>query len=124
MPQFLVRGTGSVALIYLMMLAMRFVMSALYGPIAAILAEGFEPHVRYTGISLSYQLCNMIFGALAPLAALSLAALAGGHYWPVAALLMVISAIGIHCTAQLRKFRVVGQADAAAPAAEKVLANG
>ncbi|MEV5004747.1 MFS transporter [Streptomyces sp. NPDC055692] len=113
-PQFMVMGTGSVALIYLMMLAMRFVMSALYGPIAAILAEGFEPHVRYTGISLSYQVCNLIFGGFAPVACVSLAALAGGHYWPPAVLLMVISAVGIWCTARLHTVRV--RREAAQPA--------
>ncbi|EFE68210.1 MULTISPECIES: MFS transporter [Streptomyces] len=104
-PQFLVMGTGSVFLIYAAMMAMRFTMSALYGPIAAILAEGFPPRVRYTGISLSYQICNMIFGGFAPLAALSLTALVGGHYWPAAALLMLISAVGIWCTALLRRMR-------------------
>ncbi|NWF27598.1 MHS family MFS transporter [Streptomyces sp. PKU-EA00015] len=112
-PQFLVMGTGSVFLIYAMMLAMRFVMSALYGPIAAILAEGFAPRVRYTGISLSYQICNMIFGGFAPLAAVSLTALAGGHYWPAAALLMTISVMGIWCTARLRAMR---SRDAGVPA--------
>ena len=105
-PQFMVLGTGSVVLIWLMMLAMRLVMSALYGPIASILVEGFAPHVRYTGISLSYQICNMIFGGLAPLAAVSLAAAAGGHYWPPAVMLMVISAVGIVCTARLRRLAV------------------
>jgi MFS family permease len=114
-PQFLVMGTGSVFLIYAMMLAMRFVMSALYGPIAAILAEGFAPRVRYTGISLSYQICNMIFGGFAPLAAVSLTALAGGHYWPAAALLMAISVMGIWCTARLRAMR---SRNAAVPAAD------
>ncbi|WP_406321701.1 MFS transporter [Streptomyces sp. NBC_01637] len=103
LPQFMVLGTGSVFLIWLMMLAMRLVMSALYGPIASILVEGFATHVRYTGISLSYQLCNMVFGGLAPLAAVSLAAAAGGHYWPPAVMLMAISAIGIVCTARLRR---------------------
>ncbi|MFG2884762.1 MFS transporter [Streptomyces sp. NPDC048297] len=103
-PQFMAMGTGSVVLIYAAMLAMRLVMSALYGPIATILAEGFEARVRYTGISLSYQVCNMIFGGFAPLAAVSLSALAGGHYWPAAALLMAVSAIGIWCTLRLRNF--------------------
>ncbi|MFJ6581332.1 MFS transporter [Streptomyces sp. NPDC091368] len=102
-PQFLAMQTGSVVLIYAAMLGMRLVMSALYGPIAAILAEGFAPRVRYTGISLSYQVCNMIFGGFAPLAAVSLSALAGGHYWPPAAMLVVISAIGIWCTLRLRR---------------------
>ncbi|MEU4270051.1 MFS transporter [Streptomyces sp. NPDC026092] len=112
-PQFLALGTGSVVLIYLSMLAMRLVMSALYGPIAAILAEGFEPRVRYTGISLSYQICNMIFGGFAPLAAVSLTALVGGHYWPAAALLMAISAIGIWCTLRLRRLGVPEAGDVA-----------
>ncbi|MGW2339394.1 MFS transporter [Streptomyces sp. NPDC001661] len=101
-PQFMVLGGGSVVLIYLMMLAMRLVMSALYGPMAAILADGFAPHVRYTGISLSYQVCNMIFAGFAPVTAVWLSSLAGGAYWPPAAALMVISAIGIWCTLRLR----------------------
>ncbi|MFI5749693.1 MFS transporter [Streptomyces sp. NPDC051644] len=122
LPQFMVLGTGSVLLIWLMMLAMRLVMSALYGPIASILVEGFAPHVRYTGISLSYQICNMIFGGLAPLAAVSLAAAAGGHYWPPAVMLMVISAIGIVCTARLHRLgRTQAEGRPQAPAAREAV---
>ncbi|GHB70622.1 MFS transporter [Streptomyces viridiviolaceus] len=116
-PQFLAMETGSVVLIYAAMLGMRLVMSALYGPIAAILAEGFAPRVRYTGISLSYQVCNMIFGGFAPLAAVSLSAAAGGHYWPAAALLMAISAIGIRCTLRLRR---LGAPQLTAPGTERI----
>ncbi|MEU4721202.1 MFS transporter [Nonomuraea dietziae] len=101
-PQFLVLGSGSVALIYLAMLAMRFAMSALYGPVATVLAEGFAARVRYTGISLSYQVSTMIFGGLSPIAAAALAAWAGGGFWPVAGLLMAISLIGVYCTARLK----------------------
>ncbi|GAA3469724.1 MFS transporter [Nonomuraea roseola] len=101
-PQFLVLGSGSVALIYLAMLAMRFAMSALYGPVATVLAEGFAARVRYTGISLSYQVSTMIFGGLSPIAATALAAWAGGSFWPVAGLLMAISLIGVYCTARLK----------------------
>ncbi|MGW1160212.1 MFS transporter [Streptomyces sp. NPDC002519] len=122
-PQFMVMGTGSVFLIYAAMLAMRLVMSALYGPIAAILAEGFEPRVRYTGISLSYQICNMVFGGFAPLAAVSLTALAGGHYWPAAALLMAISVIGIWCTMHLHSQRTALAASARADQAEPLIAT-
>ncbi|MDI3417823.1 MFS transporter [Streptomyces luteolus] len=103
-PQFMALDTGSVLLIYAMMLAMRFVMSALYGPMAAILAEGFAPHVRYTGISLTYQICNLIFAGFAPVTAVWLSSLAGGAYWPPAAALMLISAIGIWCTLRLRVY--------------------
>ncbi|MEV2272650.1 MFS transporter [Nonomuraea africana] len=101
-PQFLVLGTGSVALIYLALLAMRFAMSALYGPVATVLAEGFAARVRYTGISLSYQVSTMVFGGLSPIVAATLAAWAGGSFWPVAGLLMAISLIGVYCTARLK----------------------
>ncbi|MEV0007063.1 MFS transporter [Streptomyces sp. NPDC047973] len=113
LPQFMVMGTGSVFLIYLTMLAMRLVMSALYGPIAAILADGFAPHVRYTGISLSYQICNMVFAGFAPVTAVWLSSLAGGAYWPPAVALMTVSVIGIWCTLRLRTYhrlRVAGEA--------------
>ncbi|MGW3914627.1 MFS transporter [Streptomyces sp. NPDC005070] len=117
-PQFMVMDTGSVALIYAMMLAMRFVMSALYGPMAAILAEGFAPHVRYTGISLSYQVCNLVFGGFTPVTAVWLSSLAGGAYWPPAVALMAASAIGIWCTLRLRTYserRVTTGAPTATP---------
>ncbi|MFJ3820884.1 MFS transporter [Streptomyces nodosus] len=104
-PQFLVVHTGSTLLIWGAMLAMRFVMSALYGPMAAILAEGFDARVRYTGISLSYQLCNLVFGGFSPIIAASLSAAAGGSYWPVAALLMMVSLIGIVSISRLRARR-------------------
>jgi MFS family permease len=105
-PQFMVLHTGSVVLIYAMMLAMRVVMSALYGPVAAILADGFAPHVRYTGISLSYQICNMVFAGFAPVAAVWLAALDGGSYLPPALALMAVSVIGIWCTLRLRAYHL------------------
>jgi len=101
-PQFLVLHTGSTALIWAAMVAMRFVMSALYGPMAAILAEGFEAKVRYTGISLSYQVCNLVFAGFSPLLAATLSSWAGGSYVPVAVLLMTVSLIGIFSIARLR----------------------
>ncbi|MGW6209717.1 MFS transporter [Streptomyces sp. NPDC055089] len=116
-PQFMVMDTGNVVLIYLSMLAMRFVMSALYGPMAAILADGFAPHVRYTGISLSYQVCNLVFAGFAPVTAVWLSSLAGGAYWPPAVALMVVSALGIWCTLRLRTYhrqRVAAETPAAA----------
>ncbi|MFD7732439.1 MFS transporter [Kitasatospora phosalacinea] len=117
-PQFLVVHTGSTLLIWGAMLAMRFTMSALYGPMAAILAEGFTPSVRYTGISLSYQVCNLVFAGFSPMAAAGLAAAAGGSFWPVSALLIAMSLAGIVSIVKLRDRRAAQlTADPAAPAA-------
>ncbi|MER5596558.1 hypothetical protein [Streptomyces sp. NPDC002265] len=57
-----------------------------------------------TGISLSYQICNLVFGGFAPVAAVWLASLAGGAYWPPAVALMAVSVIGIWCTLRLRTY--------------------
>ncbi|MFJ6216673.1 MFS transporter [Streptomyces sp. NPDC092296] len=104
-PQFLALHTRSTLLIWGAMVVMRFTMSALYGPMAAILAEGFDARVRYTGISLSYQVCNLVFGGFSPLIAASLSAAAGGSYWPVAAMLMAVSVAGIYSISRLRARR-------------------
>ncbi|MFJ8979548.1 hypothetical protein [Streptomyces sp. NPDC102282] len=62
------------------------------------------PHVRYTGISLSYQVCNLVFEGFASVTAVWLSSLAGGAYGPPAGALMVISATGIWCTLRLRTY--------------------
>jgi uncharacterized membrane protein YjdF len=41
----------------------------LYGPQAALIAESFPAHLRYSGASLGYQLSSVIAGGPAPLVA-------------------------------------------------------
>ena len=41
----------------------------MYGPQAALLAELFSTHVRYSGVSLGYQLGAILGGAMAPIIA-------------------------------------------------------
>jgi MFS transporter, MHS family, shikimate and dehydroshikimate transport protein len=50
----------------------------MYGPMGAFLAELFEANRRYTGASLGYQIASVAGGGLAPFAATSLLAAAGG----------------------------------------------
>jgi hypothetical protein len=40
-----------------------------YGPQAALIAEGFGTHLRYSGAGLGYQLASVIAGGPAPLIA-------------------------------------------------------
>ncbi|GAB3455681.1 MFS transporter [Streptomonospora sediminis] len=49
-----------------------------YGPLPALLSELFPTSVRYSGISLGYQIGNVIGGGLAPIVATALYAGAGG----------------------------------------------
>ncbi|MBB5431442.1 MFS transporter [Nocardiopsis composta] len=94
-PQFLAMGWGTAA-VFLSLGAMRLVLAATYGPIAHVLAQMFPPRVRYTGVSISYQVAGALFGGLAPLACTALLAATGSVY-PVAGLLIAMALISIAC---------------------------
>ncbi|WP_166665999.1 MULTISPECIES: MFS transporter [Pseudonocardia] len=53
---------------------------AMYGPQAAFLSELFGTKVRYSGISIGYQLASVFAGGLAPLIAASLLVATGSGY--------------------------------------------
>jgi metabolite-proton symporter len=44
---------------------------AMYGPQAAFLAEMFPTRIRYSGVSLAYQLTSIVAGSLAPIIAIA-----------------------------------------------------
>jgi metabolite-proton symporter len=46
--------------------------SAMYGPQAAFITELFPTRIRYSGVSIAYQLTSIVAGSLAPIIALSL----------------------------------------------------
>ena len=66
--------TGSVMLITLAVCVGQVMVGMMYGPQAALLAELFSTHVRYSGASLGYQLGAILGGALAPIIATALLA--------------------------------------------------
>ncbi len=74
----------------------------MYGPQAALIAEAFEPEVRYSGASLGYQLASVIAGGPAPLIAAWLLHTFGTGY-AIAAYIMVSAAITIAATLLLRE---------------------
>jgi MHS family shikimate/dehydroshikimate transporter-like MFS transporter len=55
---------------------------------ASFMPELFGPHVRYSGISLGFQLGAAIGGGLTPVAAAAIVAWTGGATWPVSLLLV------------------------------------
>ncbi|MDQ3246795.1 MAG: MFS transporter, partial [Pseudomonadota bacterium] len=44
--------------------------SAMYGPQAAFITELFPTRIRYSGVSIAYQLTSIFAGSLAPIIAL------------------------------------------------------
>jgi len=52
----------------------------MYGPQAALIAEGFTPRLRYSGTSIGYQLASLTAGGPAPIIATALLAAYGSGY--------------------------------------------
>jgi MFS family permease len=61
--------TSSVVIAIVVGLALH---AAMYGPQAAFLAEMFPTAIRYSGVSLAYQLTSIVAGSLAPIIAIAL----------------------------------------------------
>lgn len=69
-----------------------FLVTMVYGPIAAFLVELFPTRIRYTSMSLPYHIGNGIFGGLTPFIATYLA---GAFHDPLAGLWYPIGVAGI-----------------------------
>jgi len=71
-------NTGQLALVPVSLAVLEIGHSMVYGPMGAFLAELFETRIRYTGISLAYQVGAGAIAGLGPLVASSILAAAGG----------------------------------------------
>ncbi|MFD4710029.1 MFS transporter [Streptomyces sp. NPDC058430] len=82
---FVLVGTGNFWLAVLGMGLATFPHAMYYAALAGILARVFPVEVRYTGMSLSYQLCTTLFAGTAPIVSQYLLN-ATGSIWPVVTL--------------------------------------
>src|SRR5579862_9649279 len=72
----------------------------MYGPQAALIAEGFTPRLRYSGCSIGYQLASLTAGGPAPLIATALFAAYGTGY-AIAAYIAVCAIVSIVATVMM-----------------------
>lgn len=94
-PVFALIDSGVEQLIWLaIMLGWALGACAMFGPEAAFFAELFPARVRYTGMSLVYQLGVLPSGAIAPIIAIWLVSISGSS-WPVAVYVMVAAVIAL-----------------------------
>jgi MFS family permease len=75
----------------------------MYGPQAALIAEGFTPRLRYSGCSIGYQLASLTAGGPAPLIATALFA-AYGSSLPIAGYIAVMAVVSIVATALMSDY--------------------
>lgn len=73
-------GSGSLLLVFLTLAAALLVMGLTYGPLGAWLPTLYAVQVRYTGISVAFNVGGIIGGAMAPFAAQYLAQHGGTAY--------------------------------------------
>lgn len=65
-------GSGSELEIYLALVVGLVLHGAMYGPQAAFITELFPTRIRYSGVSMAYQLTSIVAGSFAPIIALAL----------------------------------------------------
>ncbi|GLY69525.1 MFS transporter [Amycolatopsis taiwanensis] len=94
-PFFWLLDTRSAVVIWLAMVIGMIGHDMMYGPQAAYFSELFDAKVRYSGASLGYQLSSLIAGGFAPVIAVALLGVAGGHHWPIATYMIVVGVISV-----------------------------
>lgn len=113
-PMFWLINTGNVALATLALVVAQVFFSFTYGPAPALFSEMFGRRVRYSGVSLGYQLGAVAGGAFAPLIATALYAEFGTSN-VVAAYLAGIAALSLISVALISPRRMAtGPASTAA----------
>ncbi|MBA7852254.1 MHS family MFS transporter [Enterobacter cloacae] len=106
-PWFMLLNTGTT---WGIVIATVIAFGVLWAPVTAVLgtlcSEIFSANVRYTGITLGYQLGAALAGGTAPLIATGLLAKYDGDWVPVAwylAVTVVISLIAIFCASRVKR---------------------
>lgn len=104
-PMFLLVGTQNIILMTLGIALAVVVLSGLYAVIAGYMTQAFPVHLRYSGISIAYQLACAVAGGSTPLIGTLLASKFSGQWLPLAvffSLLSALSLIGVCGLARLR----------------------
>jgi MFS transporter, MHS family, shikimate and dehydroshikimate transport protein len=95
-PIFWLIDTESTVLIWVaVVIGWGFAACTMYGPQASFFAELYPTRVRYSGMSIVYQIGVLPSGAIAPLVATTLVSTFSGASWPVAVYVSVIALITV-----------------------------
>ncbi|SDY56082.1 Sugar transporter [Saccharopolyspora shandongensis] len=103
-PMFLLINTAQPLLVFAGIALAIVSGSGYYAVLAGFLARAFPSRIRYTGISLAYQLCSTLIGGTTPFAAQALLTSSGGSFWPVAGFYVTLLLITTASVAGLARF--------------------
>ncbi|MNM18405.1 Proline/betaine transporter [compost metagenome] len=102
-PMFVLVSSGQAPLIIVGIALAVVCMASFYAVIAGYVSGMFETRVRYTAISMAYQVCGAIAGGLTPLVGTWLAHTFAGQWWPMALFYSVIAAVSLLCVLALAR---------------------
>ncbi|WP_447776833.1 MFS transporter [Pseudomonas chlororaphis] len=102
-PMFVLVSSGRAPLIILGIALAVVCMASFYAVIAGYVSGMFETRVRYTAISLAYQVCGAVAGGLTPLIGTWLAHQFAGQWWPMALFYSLIATISLLCVLALSR---------------------
>ncbi|WP_372437420.1 MFS transporter [Pseudomonas chlororaphis subsp. aureofaciens] len=102
-PMFVLVSSGQAPLIILGIALAVVCMASFYAVIAGYVSGMFETRVRYTAISLAYQVCGAVAGGLTPLIGTWLAHRFAGQWWPMALFYSLIATISLLCVLALAR---------------------
>ena len=77
--------------------------SAVFGTMASLFSESFDPSVRYSGISFVYQFTAIFASGLTPLFATVLTGWADGEPWYLCAYFAIVGVLSASCTLWMRR---------------------
>ncbi len=100
----LMQYSGSVAIaVFCIVVVMGVLYAPVYGPQAAIFCELFSTRIRYSGISVVYQIGAIFFVSLTPMIATYLLHANGDRPWLIAAYMTLSGVVSALCIALMRK---------------------
>ncbi len=116
LPAFWLIDTRSSLLIDLALVLTMGGIGLMFGPQAALFSELFDATIRYSGVSLSFQIASMFAGGLTPFIATALLARFNGASWPIALYLIGMAVITLICASLVGETRPAGIAKVETPA--------
>ncbi|AYJ48276.1 MFS transporter [Rhodococcus sp. P1Y] len=104
-PMYTMVGSGSILQLTLAMMIGQVMQNLMYSPMAPMLSEMFETEVRYTGVSLGYQLASLIGAGFTPMIAAILVLASDGSSVPLVLIMVGTACITLTALAILKEPR-------------------
>jgi MFS transporter, MHS family, shikimate and dehydroshikimate transport protein len=122
-PYFMLIDTGATwAILVASVIAISVAHSAVFSPLSAWFSEMFGTGVRYSGVSLGFQLGALAAGAPVPFLATALLVGSAGAPWPIAIMIAVACTVTLVC-ALIARDRSINKATHTAPAVDPLVVD-